>query len=137
MGNAVTSQTLLDGARNVVMQFTGVNDGSDPEVNVAKVAASSFVPPPRGTLKVKKVTYDVQGGILQLAWDAAVPVTFLQLEGYGEFDYKKVGGLINAGGDTATGDILFTMLGFDAGSSYSVKLEMVKKYRKPRTVELA
>ena len=127
MGNQVTSQVLNDGARNVIMQFTGVNDGSDPEQNVVKVDVSAMTPPAR-SVKLMKVTYDVQGGVVQLSWAANEPVPFLLLEGHDNFDYEE-SGLANGGGDTANGNILLSMLGFEAGSTYSVKLEMVKKFQ--------
>lgn len=127
MANATTVQILRDGPKNVVMQFTGINDGSDPEVNVVKVAVADLNPRPL-TLKVMRTTYDVQGGMLRMSWDADDPVPFLLATGVLTVDYKSVKGITNAGVNNVTGNILFSMLGFEAGSSYSVKLEMVKKY---------
>ena len=74
-----------------------------------------------------KITGDVSGGILQFLWAADDPVPFLNLSQYVELCYDKIGGLQNGGGDSANGDILFSTLGFDAGSSYNVTLEMKKK----------
>lgn len=127
MGTQTTSQVLYDGTRNVVMQFTGVSDGADPESNVVKVDMSALNPRP-ASVKIMKSTYDVQGGVVQLSWAAVEPVPFLMMEGHDEFDYEKIGGMVNGGGDTASGNILLSMLGFEAGSTYSIKLEMVKKF---------
>lgn len=126
MAIATTSQVVHDGVRNVIMQFTGLSDGSGEENNVVKVDVSSLNPPCRA-VKIVKATYDVNFGVVKLTWDALTPVDFLLLDGQGEFDYCKNGGLINGGGDTASGDILFSTEGFELNSSYSILLEMVKK----------
>ena len=125
MAFAATSQILHDGVRNVVMQFTGSGDGSGGETNVVKVDVSELNPPPKFVF-IRKVRYDVAGGVLQLLWGADEPVPFLLLDGHDEFDYSSITAMKNGGGDTATGDILFTTLGFEAGSMYSITLEMVK-----------
>lgn len=128
MAISATVQVLHDGARNVVMQFTGVSDGGPGETNVVKVDVSELVPPPR-SVKIKRIAnYDVSGGLLQMSWGADDPVPFLELANVNGISYEGIGGLKNGGGDTATGDILFTTLGFEAGSSYSVTLEMTKKF---------
>ena len=125
MAFAATSQILHDGVRNVVMQFTGIADGAVGETNVVKVDVSELNPPAR-LVSIRKITYNVAGGVLQLLWAADTPVPFLLLEGQNVNDYARITAMPNGGGDTANGDILFTTLGFDAGANYSVLLEMVK-----------
>ena len=127
MAMQTTSQVLFDGPRNLVMQFTGISDGAGDEANAIKVHMADLNPVPK-SVKVKKVTYDVSGGLVQLIWAADVPVPFLTLSSVNVFDYEKMGGQVNGGGDTANGDILLSTLGFDAGASYSVTLEMIKKF---------
>lgn len=123
-----TTKVLHDGGRNLVMQFTGVCDGQGPnEDKAVKVDVSETAGSPRA-VKVTKITYEVVGGILRVLWNANDPVTMHDLASSGEFDYERIGGLLNGGGDTANGDILFSTLGFDVGSSYSVLLEMTKKF---------
>lgn len=124
-----TTQTLLDGERNVVMQFTGICDGTGgDEVAATKVDVSAMSPVPL-SVKILKISYDVSGGILRLLWDADDDVPFLDLASPGsEWDYRRIGGLVNGGGPSATGNINFTTLGFDVGSSYSIKIDMVKKF---------
>lgn len=124
-----TSQVLYDGINTVAMQFTGNSDGADQEINVVKVKVSDLNPIPK-SVKIVNAIYDIENGKVQLAWDADVPVPFL-IAGSGpgdDFDYKFIGGMPNGGGDTATGNILLSTLGFDAGSSYTVRLLMRKKY---------
>ena len=125
MAIAITNQTLHDGTRNVVMQFTGISDGAGQENRVVKVDASELNPPAK-SLRVVRISYTVIGGILQLLWSDDDPVPFLNLEGQSSIDYKFIGGMNNGGSDTANGDILFSTLGFEAGSSYSVMIEMIK-----------
>ena len=123
---ATTSQVLNDGPRRLTMQFTGISEGQGDEVNVVKVRVADLIPIPK-SVSVLRISYDVYGGLLQLLWSAVEPVPFLTLSGFNVIDYTMVGGLANGGGDTANGDILFSTLGFDTGSSYSVLLEMIKK----------
>jgi hypothetical protein len=124
---ATTSQILHDGPRRLVMQFTGISDGQGDESNAIKVHVADLLPVPK-SVSVTKVTYDVSGGLLQLLWAADVPVPFLTLSSVNIIDYTAIGGMTNGGGDTANGDILISTLGFDAGASYSVVLEMNKKF---------
>ena len=127
MPMATTSQMLHDGPRRLVMQFTGISDGQGDESNVVKVDVSELAPAAKSA-SVLKVTYDVSGGLLQLLWAADEPVPFLTLTSVNTIDYSSVMGLANGGGDSATGDILLSTLGFDAGASYFLTLEMVKKF---------
>jgi hypothetical protein len=126
MAMATTSLVLYDGPRNLVMQFTGISDGSN-ETNEIKVHVADLSPKPL-SVKVTKINANVSGGIVQLLWAADSPVPFLNLTNLDEISYKKIGGMTNQGGDTANGDILISTLGFEAGSSYSVMIEMLKKF---------
>jgi len=127
MAVQTTSQVLHDGARNLVMQFTGICDGLGDEAAAIKVRMADLSPVPL-SVKVRKVHYDVSGGLVQLLWAATENVPFLTLSGFDTIKYNFIGGMKNGGGDTANGDILLSTLGFDAGSTYSITLEMVKKY---------
>lgn len=127
MAMASTNQLLYDGARNIVMQFTGICDGNGDEALAVKVRVSELSPIPRA-VKIMKVSYDVSGGLVQLLWAADSPVPFLNLSAFNALDYTSIGGMTNQGGDTANGDILLSTLGFDAGSSYTLTLEMEKKF---------
>ena len=127
MAMTVTSKVLYDGVRNVTMQFTGTSDGSGDEALVTKVDVSTLNPPCE-RVAVKKTTYDVAYGLLEMYWDALTPVKFASLGGAGVFDYEKIGGLQNVPfEEDVTGDILFSTKGFELNSTYTVTLEMVKK----------
>lgn len=123
-----TSAILRDGARNLVMQFTGIADGPGQEVNVTKVDVSELSPP-AATVAVANIEYSINSGEVDLAWDADVPVIFATLAGQGWLDYAKVTAMQNSAVDAnRTGDIVLTTRGFDLDSSYTVKLTMIKKY---------
>jgi len=123
----VTSQVLYDGIRHCTMQFTGVGDGLGDENNVTKVDVTTLNPP-CVSVKIMKLTYDVGYGVVELLWDAPIPVPFLELTESGDpLNYKRIGGLVNGGGAGATGNILFSTKGFELNSTYSIVLEMVKK----------
>lgn len=124
MVDAVSSQTLVDGVRNVVMKFTNLSDGTG-ESAVKKVDVSELSGAPTA-VKVTKVHYSVTGMVASLLWDADTDVRCLDLAGDGVFDFTGFGGLINNGGTGVTGDIMLTTTGHTSGDNYSIVLEMAK-----------
>jgi len=124
MADSVSSQTLVDGSRNVVMKFTNLSDGTG-ESAVLKVDVSGLNGAPTA-VKVTKVHYNVTGMVATLLWDADTDVRMLDLAGDGCFDFTGFGGLINNGGTGVTGDIMLTTTGHTSGDSYSIVLEMAK-----------
>lgn len=125
-----TRQVLQDGAKHCTMLFTGVCDGNgEDEINEPKVIVSELTPPCR-LVSVESLEYEVSGGIVRILWDANDPKTFLDLASVGSFDFKKTGPVSNPNDleiDGVSGNILFTTFGFDVGSSYSIKMTLVKK----------
>ena len=126
MANTVTTQTLLDGPRSLVILLTGVLDTSN-EARTIKVDVSSYDPVPT-KVRVDKIQYSIAGALqVLLDWDATTDVTFAVLSGQGEIEACKFGGLQNNAGAGVTGDIYLTTLGYSAGTvSYTVLLEMTK-----------
>lgn len=132
MADAVTSQTITNGNRNLVMKFTNESDGTG-ESGVTKVNATSttfatvpFNNVPGIHLKVQRITYDVQGGSVRVQWNASSNTDMVILEFAGVMDQTFFGGFTNPNNAGATGSISFTTVGFAAGSSYTITLEMVK-----------
>lgn len=124
MADAVSSQTLVDGARNTVMKFTNTSDGSG-EAAVTKVDVSALSGAP-SRVRIDKIHYNVTGMVVRLLWDATTDVTILDLQGDGCFDASAFGGLYNNAGTGVNGDILLTTIGHTSGDSYSIILEMSK-----------
>lgn len=124
MADAVSSQTIIDGARNVVMKFTNLSDGTG-ESAVLKVDVSALSGAP-SAVDIRRVHYNVNGMVVTMLWDATTDVRILELSGYGTLDFSDFGGLPNNAGTGVTGDILFTTTGAALSDSYSIVLEMVK-----------
>lgn len=131
MADAVNTQTIENGPRNLVMKFTNVSDGTG-ESAVVKVDASTFTPALTTSLKVRRIEYNITGGAVRMLWDATTDVTFAYLTGYGNLDLTDTQGIVNNAGAGVTGDILFTTSGFIAAgasnpaSGYTITLFMVK-----------
>lgn len=130
MADTVTSQTIANGPRNLIMKFTNESDGTG-ESGVTKVDATSSTFAVNGTvpgihLKVARIIYAVNNGAVRLLWDATTDTDMVILSGFGTMDYTFEGGLPNPNNTGATGSILFTTVGFVSGSSYTITLEMTK-----------
>lgn len=126
MVDAVTSQKLVDGPRNVVYSFTNLSDGTG-ESAVMKVDVSGLEGAPT-EVRIDKIQYDCQGMQVEVLWDADTDVIAAIVgPGQGCLDYKAFGGLINNAGAGVTGDIRFTTVGHSANDSYNIVLSMVKK----------
>ena len=121
MADAVTSQTIISGNRNLVMKFTNESDGTG-ESGVTKVANTISTI----HLKVARITYAVQGGSVRVQWNASSPTDMVILEYAGTMDFTFFGGLPNPNNSGADGAINFTTVSFATGSSYVVTLEMLK-----------
>lgn len=125
MADAVTSQKLVDGERNVVYSFTNLSDGTG-EAAVLKVDVSALSGAPT-EVKISKIHYDIQGMTVNILWDADTDVTAALIgNGQGVLDFCQFGGLINNAGAGKTGDIKFTTVGHSANDSYTIVLEMKK-----------
>jgi len=133
MADAVTSQTIADGERNVVMKFTNVSDGSG-EAAVVKVDVSALSSNSRGVacseVRLMQVRYAVVGMSVQIYFDATANVLLLEIaeSSNGNLEFDDFGGISNNSGSGKTGDILFTTVGHTSGDTYMIVLEMVKVY---------
>ena len=133
MADAVTSQTLIDGARTTVMAFTNVSDGNG-ESAVAKVDASALqgMAGPGGSsvstdIRISQVWYSVDGMNVDILWNATTNVLALSLFSDGHLDFRSFGGLQNNAASGRDGDILFTTRNHSSGDTYSIILELTKK----------
>ena len=120
-----TSQTLVDGKVNVVVQINGLCDDGLNESGVVKVDLSELSDSPI-RVKLNKITGAVNYGIVVLSWSDTPDRTFLILENTVCFCYHEAGGLGNTE-DTGNGDLILSTVGFDTNSNYSLLLEMEKR----------
>lgn len=127
---AVTSQTIEQGDRNVVMHFT--NDG-DAESAVTKVDVSALAPAcDRVAILKIKYTTNTTGGTgptgVNLLWTATSGNTLIETlppNSSDDLDFREFGGLQNPKNAGYSGDIAFTC---SANDAYSITLWMKKKY---------
>ena len=127
MANTVTSQTLLDGPRKLVMLFTGVLDTSN-EARVIKVNVTTLDPAPT-KVRIDRIQYSVSGSLkVILDWDATTPVRFAALMGSDDLCATEIGGLQNNAGVGITGSIYLTTVGYGATTTetYTLLVEMTK-----------
>ena len=134
MADVVTSQTIQDGARHVVMSFTNVSDGSG-EAAVKKVDVSALESDPISgsacsTVAIQSVWFSTLGMSVKLLWDADTDVLALHFPAdYSDsLDMSEFSGLNNNAGAGVTGDIMLTTVGHSSGDAYTVVLKMVKHY---------
>ena len=131
MADAVTSQTLQDGDKVAVMKFTNISDGSG-ESAVKKVDVSALQTQSGSDAACTGVTidciwYECSGMSVDLLWDASTDVIAWTLSGYGYFDFRSAGPLVN-NASSPTGDIMFTTTGAGSGDRYAIMLKMTKSY---------
>ena len=134
MADVVTSQTIQDGARHVVMSFTNVSDGTG-ESAVKKVDVSALETDPMTgkactTVVIQSVWFSTLGMSVKLLWDADADVLALHLPAdYSDtLDMSEFTGLKNNAGTGVTGDIMLTTVSHSSGDAYTVILKMVKNY---------
>tara|TARA_R110000824_G_scaffold5397_1_gene25007 strand:- start:3855 stop:4259 length:405 start_codon:yes stop_codon:yes gene_type:complete len=134
MADAVTSQTIQDGARHVIMSFTNVSDGTG-ESAVKKVDVSALGSDPvTGTacsgVAIQSIWFSTMGMSVKLLWDADADVLAFHLPAdYADsLDMSEFTGLKNNAGTGVTGDIMLTTVGHSSGDAYTVILKMTKNY---------
>ena len=138
MADAVTSQTLSDGATTAVMKFTNISDGNG-EASVKKVDVSALTASPSGSactrVHITQVWYAISGMRIDLEWDATSNVKALILGGgvtleptVGHLDFRSFGGIKNNAGSGITGDVALTTLHHTNNDAYTIILELKKSY---------
>lgn len=134
MADAVTSQTIQDGGRDLIMKFTNVSDGSG-ESAVAKVDVSALSADPiTGAtctrVVISKIQFSTVGMSVKIEFDASTNVlaAHLPADYADELDFTSFTGIPNNAGSGITGDIDFTTVGHSSGDAYTVVLTMVKSY---------
>lgn len=133
MADAVTSQTLFDGDKHVIMKFTNISDGSG-ESAVKKVDVSALNSDINGntctSVAIEKIWWQCIGMKVQLFFDATSDAFIIELgeNQSGHHDYSEFGGLRNNAGSGKTGDIDFTTVGHSSADTYTITLKMRKTY---------
>jgi len=137
MADAVTSQTIIDTEKRVVMKFTNLSDGNG-ESAVKKVDVSALTSHPDGTacsqVTIDQIWYDIGGMRLAIYFAASTNALALTLGGSaaagnvsGHMDFRSFGGIKN-NASSPDGDLDFTTSGHTNLDHYTVILEMRKQY---------
>ena len=133
MADVVTSQTIQDGERVVVLKFTNVSDGSG-ESAVKKVDVSALNANSLGEactrVSVARIYWATRGMGVNLEFDASTNVllTGLPADSTGDEYYDLFGAIPNNAGSGITGDIDLTTVGHSSGDTYSIILVLNKTY---------
>jgi hypothetical protein len=133
MADAVTSQTIQDGAKTAVLKFTNVSDGTG-ESAVTKVDVSALSTGLDGEtctgVVIERIWWQCIGMKVQILWDATSDQFCIELgeNQSGDHDYTIFGGLTNNAGAGKTGDVQFTTVGATSGDTYTVILYLRKEY---------
>ena len=128
MADAVTTTTVIDGAKTAVIYCTNTSDNSG-ESAVTKVDVSALSSLQDGTactgVRIQKIIFSNVGMGVKILWDATTDVIAAQLPA----DYSDISGLPNvAASGGKTGDIQFTTVGHSSGDTYSVVIYCLKEY---------
>lgn len=131
MADAVTSQTIFDGERKAILKFTNVSDGTGEtaalKVDVSTLATDTFGKTCVG-VTLERIHVSINGMSVSILWDATTDVpAFIAAPGVYSFDFDKFQ-IPNDAGAGKNGDVLFTTIGATAGDTYTIILEMVKRY---------
>ncbi len=131
MVDTVTTKTIFNSPRKLVVELTNLSDGTG-ESNVVKVDKSTFtglngLEPSK--LVVEKIVYDVSSMRVLLTWDQTSDETIAVLQGDGVLDWYKNGKHSgNIGANTGgAGDILLTTANHAVGDGYNITLHLRKK----------
>lgn len=133
MADAVTSQTILDGERLLIVKFTNISDGTG-ESAALKIDVSALNPNAFGLacngVKINRLWAQTDGMGVDILWDADTDLiceTVPQNQFY-LMDYSSFGGLPNNAGTGKTGDVRFSTVGAASGDRYTITLECIKTY---------
>ena len=131
MADTVASQTLADGPKTAVLKLTNISDGSGEsavtKVDVSALQAESGTGKACAGATIQQMWYDCSGMTVDILWDASSDVICWTLSGYGFYDFRQAGPLIN-NESSPTGDINFTTTGHSSGDRYTVMLALRKSY---------
>ena len=138
MADAVTSQTIEDGCKNLVMKFTNISDGTG-ESAVAKIDVSAVDTEPSTGAACSRVTlqriwFSNIGMGFKLHWKATSNMFICQApkDWSDTWDFTDssitLPGIPNNAGGGVNGDLLLTTNDHTSGDTYSVVVWALKHY---------
>jgi len=141
MADAVTSQTIEDGGKNLVMKFTNISDGTG-ESAVAKIDVSALESSPLtgqacNRVSLQRIWFSNIGMGFKLYWNATANMFICQApkdwSDTWNFSYgmDQLPGIPNNAGGGINGDLLLTTNDHTSGDTYSVIVWAHKHYANP------
>ena len=138
MADAVTSQTIEDGGKNLVMKFTNISDGTG-ESAVAKIDVSALdTEPSTGTacsrVTLQRIWFSNIGMGFSLYWNATSNMFICQAtkDWSDTWDFTDssitLPGIPNNAGGGVNGDLLLTTNDHSSGDTYSIVVWALKHY---------
>lgn len=133
MADALTSQTIQDGARTAILKFTNISDGTGQAaatlVDVATLTADPITGKACTGVTLQTITFSNIGMGVELLWDATTDVPLLNLPQDWEdtMDFSDFGIPNNSAGGK-TGNINVTTVGATAADTYLLVLTLTKLF---------
>jgi len=138
MADAVTSQTIEDGGKNLVMKFTNISDGTG-ESAVAKIDVSALNTEPStgascSRVVLQRIWFSNIGMGFKLYWNATTNMFICQApkDWSDTWDFTDssitLPGIPNNAGGGINGDLLLTTNDHTSGDTYSVVVWALKHY---------
>ena len=138
MADAVTSQTIEDGGKNLVMKFTNISDGTG-ESAVAKIDVSALESSPLtgqacNRVSLQRIWFSNIGMGFKLYWNATTNMFICQApkDWSDTWDFTDssitLPGIPNNAGGGVNGDLLLTTNDHTSGDTYSVVVWALKHY---------
>ena len=138
MADAVTSQTIEDGGKNLVMKFTNISDGTG-ESAVAKIDVSALNTEPStgascSRVVLQRIWFSNIGMGFKLYWNATTNMFICQApkDWSDTWDFTDssitLPGIPNNAGDGVNGDLLLTTNDHSSGDTYSIVVWALKHY---------
>jgi hypothetical protein len=135
VADSVASQTIVDGPRVAVMEFTNISDGTGEsgvvKVNPATLSAESILGTTAKRVKIRRIKFSTKGMGVIIKWDGtpALPAWLIAPDKTDMIDFMRFGGLVTPPALVAgTGKLTFTTVDASAAASYSIVLELTKQY---------
>ena len=133
MADAVATQTIQDGAKTAIFRFTNVSDGTG-ESAVTKIDVSSLSNDPMtdkacSSVVIEKIYYQTIGMGVKIFFDASTDVLAWQLaaDWSDTLDFSDFG-LPDTKASGTTGDIQFTTVGHSSADTYTIIMQVRKRY---------
>jgi hypothetical protein len=126
MANSVIATVAHDGARNVLVEVTGILDTSD--VAPMDITNLSALNPAPGMLRLDTVQFAIEDGLAcMLWWHDTAQTLITPLAGRGKHDYAWFGGRNNPQNAGWTGNIMLSTAGWTGIKHFSLLLDLIKQ----------